>query len=198
MIRSRFIMNSNYARQIGGNNHKDREANDYYATPPRAINDLLSKVELNNHIWEPACGGGHLSQRLSELGYQVYSTDIVDRGYSNFNQQLDFLTCTKSFNGDIVTNPPYKLANQFVLKALDLLPSGGKLCLFLKIQFLEGQQRLRNIYSLGELKNVFVYSKRITSAKNGDFEKYHASSFCHAWFVWEKGYHSKPTLDWID
>lgn len=72
-----------YFRGIGASNHtdKDREINDYYATPPAAIDCLLEKATLDKNIWECACGQGHISKRLIELGYNVKSTDLIDRGY---------------------------------------------------------------------------------------------------------------------
>ena len=69
--------------------------------------------------------------------------------------------------------------------------------MFLKVQFLEGQARKKELFSRKELKYVFVYSKRITTAKNGDFDKYKSTALCNAWFVWEKGYNGLPSIDWI-
>lgn len=75
-------------RTLGASSHTEheRQADDYYATNPIAIDKLL-KVENPNHtIWECACGGGPLSERLIEYGYNVYSTDIKDRGYKGATQ----------------------------------------------------------------------------------------------------------------
>lgn len=192
------MSNLNYTRGIGGNHNNNREVNDYYATPPRAIDDLVGKIKLNPNIWEVAYGGGHLSNRLTSLGYTVRSTDLVDRGYEHFDGQLDFINSdVQKFSGDIVTNPPYKLAGEFVEQALNSVNYGNKVCMFLKIQFLEGQRRFERLYSKGGLKNVLVYSKRISTARNADFEKYKTTAMCHAWFVWEKGYKGLPTIDWV-
>lgn len=52
-------------KTIGATNRASsaRELNDYYATDPRAINKLfLAEVPNTVHVWEPACGGGHLSE----------------------------------------------------------------------------------------------------------------------------------------
>ena len=69
---------------LGASNHteKEREINDYYATDPIAVDALLQGgAELNHKIWECSAGQGHLSERLIELGYEVRSTDLIDRGY---------------------------------------------------------------------------------------------------------------------
>ena len=180
-------MGKSYVMGIGGIPNPDRQEDDYYATPPRAIDDLLSKITLDKNIWEPACGGGALSDKLIELGYNVTATDIKDRGAKKFDKVFDFLKEeTQPVNCDIVTNPPYKLATEFVTKALNTVTVGNKVCYFLKIQFLEGAKRYEELYKHNELKYVFVYSKRISTAKNGEFEKYKSTAMCHAWFVWEK------------
>lgn len=71
--------------------------------------------------------------------YIVKSTDLVDRGYGKSG--VDFLKCTTPFNGDIITNPPYKYAQEFVEHALELIPNGHKVAMFLKLTFLESKNR---------------------------------------------------------
>jgi len=68
---------------LGASNHtiEEREANDYYATEPKAIDVLLEKAELSHNLWECACGAGDLSKKLSEYGYNVKSTDLIFRGF---------------------------------------------------------------------------------------------------------------------
>ena len=135
---------------LGASNHteQEREFNDYYATEPKAIDLLLTKEEPNHNIWECACGEGHLSKRLMEKGYNVVSTDIIDRGYKDMSAQQDFLSATNTpiRNIDILTNPPYKYAKEFVLKALDLLQDGCCCYMFLKLTFLEGKARFKEIF----------------------------------------------------
>lgn len=99
-------------KTLGASNHtdKERQSEDYYATDSSAIDKLLSTgIKLSNRVLEPACGEGHLSKRLEEFGYSVLSTDLVDRGYGKGG--VDFLKDYNEANkwdGDIVTNPPYK------------------------------------------------------------------------------------------
>ena len=77
---------------LGASNHSvdERAENDYYATPPQAVEELLKRESFNQYIWEPACGAGHISEVLKQTGYQVYSTDIVNR--NNYADDIaDFL-----------------------------------------------------------------------------------------------------------
>lgn len=101
---------------------------------------------------------------------------------------------------DILTNPPYKYAKEFVLKALELVSTGRKVYMFLKLTFLEGKSRFKDLFSKYPPKSIYVFSERVMCAKNGDFETMKAgggSAVAYAWFVWEKGWQGKTTIDWI-
>lgn len=185
---------------LGASNHskEERENNDFYATDPIAIDKLLEVEELDKYIWECACGEGHLAKALKDRGHFVFASDLINRGYGI--DGVDFLKCVDVALGDIVTNPPYKYAKEFVLKGLELLEKGNKLCLFLKVQFLEGIARKKEIYDKFPPKKVYIFSKRVVCAKNGDFEamkKGGGSAVAYAWYVWEKGYTGNTVINWI-
>ena len=185
-------------KTLGASNHteKEREENDFYATEPKAI-DILCQVEkFHEWILEPACGQGHLSKRLIENGYQVYSSDLIDRGYG---MQYDFFE-TSSWHGDIITNPPYKFAKEFIEKSLSIIPNGNKVAMFLKLQFMEGKAR-KQLFKCHPPKTIYVSSSRLLCAKNADFDGMIAgggSAVAYAWYVWEKGYSGKTVVEWIN
>jgi hypothetical protein len=187
----------------GASNHsnKERALNDYYATNPKAVEMLLELETFNKNILEPCCGEGHISKVLEQNGYNVLSLDLIDRGYGIGG--VDFLKYNEHFNGDIITNPPYLGAQEFVEHALDLIDDGNKVAMFLKITFLEGKSR-RKLFEDYPPKRVYVSTSRILCGKNGDFYKRDkngnliidkdgnpmedSSAVCYAWFIWEKGY----------
>jgi hypothetical protein len=183
---------------LGARNYaqNDRETNDYYATEPKAI-ELLCDIEMFSPIiWECACGEGHLAKALEDRGYKVISSDLIDRGYGNGG--VDFLKCDKPFNGDIITNPPYKYAQEFVEHALSIITEGHKVIMFLKVQFLEGKAR-RKLFEKYPPKRIYVSSSRLRCAMNGDFEKYAKSNaVSYAWFIWEKGYKGDTIVRWFN
>lgn len=191
-------------KTLGASNHtdKEREVNDFYATSPEAIDKLLEVEKLYSDIWEPAAGEGHLVKKLREKGYSVFASDIVQRDFPLDDVQ-DFLNIETScykLDYDIVTNPPYKRSLEFVLKALDLIEQGRKVCMFLKLTFLEGKSRYKELFSKYPPKTVYVFSERIMCAKNGDFEGMKAgggSAVAYAWFVWEKGFTGDTIVKWI-
>ena len=103
---------------------------------------------------------------------------------------------TDIHNGDILTNPPFKLAEEFVEKGMSLLQENKRLILFLKIQFLEGQKR-RELFKKYPPKYVYVHSERQQCARDGEFEKYTATTQFYAWYVWEKGFSGETIIKWI-
>lgn len=181
---------------LGASNHstEDRATDDYYATEPKATELLLQIEQLDKNIWECACGEGHMAKVLTAHGHNVLATDLKDRGYGILN--IDFLKCTEPFDGDIVTNPPYKYAQEFVEKALELVTDGHKVCMFLKLQFLEGKAR-RKLFEATPPRTVWVSSSRLLCAKNGDFASA-PSAVCYGWFVWEKGYKGDTIVRWFN
>lgn len=141
-------------KTLGASNHtdKEREVNDYYATSPIAIDKLLAVEKPTKFIWECACGEGHLSERLKEFGYEVYSSDLIDRGYYATNVKDFFDVNELDDDYDILTNPPYKHAKEFVLHSLDLLSEGRKAFMFLKLTFLEGKARFKELFNIAPPK----------------------------------------------
>ena len=187
---------------LGASNHTEdeREQHDYYATDPIAIDVLINdgESEINHNVWECACGEGHLAKRLSDYGYNVTATDLIDRGFGIGD--VNFLETNTIFNGDIVTNPPYKYAVKFIEHALEIIPTGNKVFMFLKLQFLEGKSR-KELFKKYPPKCIYVSSSRILCAKNGDFEgmkKSGGSAVAYAWYEWEKGYTGDTIIKWVN
>ena len=184
-------------KTLGASNHteKQRENNDYYATDPQAASLLLELEDFQN-ILEPSCGEGHLSEVFIEKGLNVHSSDLIQRGYG---AQKDFFEYTE-WNGDIITNPPYKYGLEFVEHALEIIPKGNKVAMFLKLQFLEGKKR-KKLFINNPPKKLYVSSSRLLCAKNGDFDgmkKGGGSAVAYGWFVWEKGFKGDTKIQWFN
>ena len=187
---------------LGASNHSDweREKNDYYATQPEAIDYLLKNIDIpgTTKIWECACGEGHLSKRLIELGYEVYSSDSINR---NYGEVLNFFDHTENPDAStlILTNPPYRYAMEFVLHALELLSENSYCIMFLKLTFSEEQKRFSELFRHHPPKRVLVFSKRMKCARNGVFKagEDDSSAVAYCWYIWEKGFKGKPVIEWI-
>jgi hypothetical protein len=190
-------MSTNLVRWVGtGDNPQDRPANDFYSTPPLATQALLDNEKFKGPILEPACGEGAITQVLLNNEYEVISSDLHDYGYGN--APIDFLSydSKKLSYPSIITNPPYKYAEQFLSKALELTKEReGKVALLLKLQFLEGQKR-KVLLENSPLKTVYVFSRRLSFTRGGTTTG-NQGMMAFAWFVWDWGYWGYPVVKWL-
>lgn len=191
---------TNAAAAIGGFRDKGSlRRPDFHPTPRVGIEALLGVETLSPVVWEPACGDGAISKVLEDAGHDVLSTDLNDWGYGQ--PGIDFLMCAatgiapeKPF--DIVTNPPFKLAEEFVETAMTCGPE--KLCLLLRLNWLEGQRR-KELFSRHPLARVWVFSKRLPMMHRHDHPTrvQSSSAIAFAWFVWDRAHDGPPTLGWV-
>lgn len=172
----------------------EREENDYYATDPKAVEMLLELEEFSKDIWENACGGLHLANVLEKKGYNVKKSDIINRGG---HEVIDFLGYKGDWKGDIITNPPYKLANEWINKSMEVLNQNSKLALFLPVRYLEGKTR-KKLFDKYPPKTIWVSSSRILCVKNGDFDTYKSSAMAFSWWIWEKGHNGETKIKWFN
>ena len=195
-------------RMLGASNHSqtERQAEDFYATDPKALELFAPHFPIAHKVWEPACGNGMLSEWLRTHGHDVLSTDLVNRGYGVGG--VDFLNVVSDYGPlrtwsdgksfDILTNPPYAFATEFILRALDLIPPTGNVIMFLKTTFMEGKRRKQLIYDINPPRFIFQYSERILCAKNGDFDHITGSAVAYAMYVWNKHNDLKGTeVRWV-
>lgn len=192
-----MIGNGSTFRTLGASSHCDHERpeGDYYATEPSATEWLCKLEKFSSKILEPACGEGHISKVLESHGYEVTSRDLFDRGYG---EVADFLSIGNTeWDGDIITNPPYKYATEFVKKSLEIIPEGNKVAMFLKLTFLEGKAR-KNLFQSNPPKVLYVSSSRLKCAINGDFEGLGSSATAYGWFVWQKGFKGDTIIKWFN
>lgn len=191
-------------RIMGASSHcKDERAqHDYYATSYKATELLMNLEKFDENIWEPAAGEKHITKVLEEHGYKVRNSDIVDR--TGDIEILDFLGDLEenSWDGDIITNPPYKYAKEFVEQSMKVVKPGHKVAMFLKLTFLEGKAR-KDMFKKYPPKVVYVSSSRLACWKNGDSknkkgEYIDGGAVCFCWYIWEKGYAGDTIIKWFN
>lgn len=171
----------------------EREKYDFYPTPHFVTKELLKREKFLGDIWEPACGKGDMSEVLIKNGYSVYSSDLIDREYGDGN--VDFLNQRQLFS-NIITNPPYKYALEFVEAAKR--QSTNKIAMFLKTVFLESDKRYEMFQDTDfPLARIYQFSKRIALNKN-IIDTSKSGMIAYAWFVWDKEHKGKPTIEWIN
>jgi hypothetical protein len=171
---------------------KNRHPEDFYPTPPAGTLALLGVEKFRGKIWEPACGDGRMSRVLEESGLSMMSSDLYDRGYGESG--VDFLT-TRRKVANVITNPPFKLAQAFAEHALSL--TSKKVALLCRLAWLEGRKR-HVLFTTTPLARVWVFSARMAMLRNGDAMLAGGGGMiAFAWYVWEHGHQGPPALGWI-
>lgn len=169
---------------------------DLYETPEVAVEALLRVEKLPHHIWEPACGRGRIVNVLRQHGHKVLATDLVDYGCPDSQSRIDFLLePQRSFTTEaIVTNPPFKLVEQFVRHALWHSP---RVFMLLRWAFYESRRRTDILEGCG-LARIHCFRKRLPMMHRDGWEGRKANSgMAFAWYVWDKTYTGPTIVDRI-
>lgn len=170
-----------------------RKESDFYETPYALTRLFLDTKELspNETTLEPACGGGAITRMLREYGFKnVISGDI--------QQGLDFMD-NKVPVEQIITNPPYSLAYEFIKHAKEI--TLGKICFLLPLSYLHGKQRFDDIWmdKTFPLKKVYVFTRYpMLGEPIRDDGRFNTGMVVYAWYVWERGYRGQAELAWLD
>ena len=171
---------------------KNRADSDFYPTPRETTLALFKREKFDGNVWECAVGGGDMAQVIREFNPICYGSDIRNDEQVQGEKGIDFLKTNKQFE-NIITNPPYNLAQEFVEHALKC--ANKKVAMLLKLVFLESVGRY-DMFKNSPLNKVYVFCRRQKIYANGIIGK-NAGLIAYAWFVWDKGYTGKPTIEWI-
>ena len=169
---------------------------DLYETPPVAVAALLRHEGLPHRLWEPACGHGNIVKVLRAAGHEVIGSDLVDYGDPTHFYRRDFLLERKVPDGCqcIITNPPFKLAEEFVAHALELCPL---VMMLLRLAFMESERRTGILEGRG-LARIHQFRKRLPMMHRAGWEGRKANSgMAFAWFVWDRAYTGATSIDRI-
>lgn len=169
----------------------DRAANDWYQETAACVDAFLEVEKFDGSIYDPACGGGNIPERCIAQDYDAYGSDIVDRGYGSAD--CDFLI-TSTVHDNILTNPPFNLAQRFVEHALTL--TTGKVAIVQRLAFLEGKARSK-FFAETPLARVWVHSSRQSMPPGGSGQEAKGGSVAYAWFVWDHNHTGSPKLGWL-
>jgi hypothetical protein len=171
---------------------------DLYESPPEAVGALLKAERLPKTIWEPACGPGSIVRVLRGAGHIVHATDLVDYNSSDQDHaRRDFLFERSIPQGveAIVTNPPFKLAGEFVAHALEICPM---VFMLLRLAFLESERRT-GILDGGHLARVHVFKNRLPMMHRAGWTGPKVTNpTAFAWFCWDVNHLGAATIDRIE
>jgi len=177
---------SDFSVALANGGNENRRELDFYPTPPEVTQALLDFLEQNNvsfkTVWEPACGNGHMSSVLEKNGYEVTSSDLRFTEYGSGG--VDFLNTGNKKCDAIITNPPFNISEQFILKALEYSPI---VAMVLKSQYWHAKKRIE-LFNKTKPKYVLPLTWRpdflFDQRENG---KRAAPTMECVWTVWFSG-----------
>lgn len=171
---------------------RDQQVDGFYPTPPEGTRALLAVETFDGSIWECACGAGDMSREFEAAGYEVISTDLVGRGYGQ--ARIDFLMEWQLAAENVCTNPPFKLAEQFVRHALAL--GARKVAMLVRLHFLEGIERAE-LFAEFPPARVWVFPWRLCITPGEVKDDRGGGAIPYAWVIWERGHTGQTVLGWL-
>ena len=164
-----------------------RNSVDDYPTPYAFVETLIETLGVDpatTAVHEPAAGGGWMVSHLRRLGFaKVTFEDLVNSGVDYLDEDY-----TPPETDWVITNPPYKYAEAFVLKAL----THSKYAAFLmNSSFIDALGRARGLFTNHPPRYILVNAQRMRLRNNDQ------SVFTHYWIVWERGYEGPTELRWV-
>jgi hypothetical protein len=172
---------------------------DDFPTPPWATRGLIEHVLDDKPALrkmtclEPACGAGHMAKPLKEYFAEVRCADAYDYGYADIR---DFLTYPYETNAVdwMITNPPFRLAEEFVIRALRVARRG--VAILARTVFLESSGRYNRIFRDMPPTKFAQFVERVPMVR-GRLDGKATTATGYAWLVWEKPVTGIPRLMWV-
>lgn len=181
-------MSQNRSNAVMASRVEAHDSLDFFPSPPwatRALCDWLRGFEPINSqtAWEPACGAGDMARPLAEYFKTVYASDVHSYG---FGEQSDFLFpyATRHLADWIITNPPFRLGQQFIERAL--LDAGSGVAMLVRTAFLESAERYHGLFRNQAPTDILQFVERVPMFK-GRLDKHGSTATAYCWLVWKIG-----------
>jgi hypothetical protein len=153
---------------------------DDFPTPPWATRALAEHViGPEGTCLEPACGRGHMSGALAEYFGEVTSSDIADYGYGSIAEFLKSTYEPDSFDW-VITNPPYKLAEKFIARSMEIARRG--VAMLTRTVFIESVGRYDRLFKSSPPWRLAQFAERVPMIQ-GRLDRRASSATCYAWLV---------------
>lgn len=178
-----------------------QSSNDLYTTPEEALDAIWpymeGEVRAAKSILEPCAGMLDIAEYIDShvIDGTIYTNELYPVEWTHYDNTADFLAEDTGIGEHdlIVTNPPYNKAADSILKGFEHAPIQWH---FLRLSFLEGQERFEKLFNLGKLSDVYIFTYRVSCPKGVNREKT-ANSVCYAWYRFDKYYVGEPKLHWL-
>lgn len=182
-------MSQNISTAVMQRRIEPRNSLDDYPTPGwatralcEAIAPRCSRTLSSLTVREPCANRGHMARPLGEYFGSVEAADIFDYGAGYpvrdylFGPDPDLVDWT-------ISNPPFRLAEQFIERALDTSRVG--VAMFARTALLEGVGRHSRLFSKRPPTLILQFTERVVLHK-GKLSEKGSTATAYCWCVWEK------------
>jgi hypothetical protein len=173
---------------------------DDFPTPPWATRALCQWLKGQGHplhvqtCREPAANRGYMVRALSESFGAILPSDVHDYGAGFQVRDYLFGPIAHLDRSDwTITNPPFRLAEQFIERALELSNVG--VAVILRSAFLESVGRFERLFNQRPPSDVLQFVERVPMVK-GRVDPEASSATSYAWLVWRNG-EAGTRLHWL-
>lgn len=176
-----------------------KDSLDDFPTPPWATRALLEHIIEQDDgagsltALEPACGRGHMAQALKEYFSEVQASDIHEYGYGEIGDFLSGVYPASGFDW-VITNPPFRLAEDFIHRAMPIARRG--VAVLVRTVFIESVGRYERIFSKTPPTKFAQFTERVPMVK-GRVDKKASTATGYAWVIWEKNVETGPVVAWV-
>lgn len=191
-------MSQNTSHAVMSQRVEPADSLDFFPTPPwatRALCEWLNywtteQTALRN-CWEPACGQGHMVAPLGEYFLDVIDSDVISYGQREI---VDFLNCPPRRVDWIITNPPFRLGEQFAVEAISRSVRGC--ALIVRTAFLESASRYNGLFSKTPPSDILQFVERVPMHK-GRLVENGSTATAYCWIVWRKNAPRGTHFHWL-
>jgi hypothetical protein len=129
---------------------------DFYVEPLWCSERLFAAKSFDGPVHDPACGLGRVVEAAIRAGHIASGSDIIERSATR-DFAFDYLADTAPLSyPNIVSNPPYRKAREFITRALR---ESYRCAFLLQYGFLFGHDRAQWLKST-PLKKVWILAPR--------------------------------------
>lgn len=194
-------MSQNTSSAVMQQRREPNDSLDDYLTPPwatRALCEWIVSMEYQTQDMicrEPAANRGHMVKPLREYFKHVEASDIHDYGAGFPVSDYLFGADPTGVVGWTITNPPFRLAEQFITQAKNTSRHG--VAMIVRSAFLEGIGRHERLFSVMPPTDILQFTERVVMHK-GKLSAKGSTATAYFWLIWRNSDRTGQTrFDWI-
>jgi hypothetical protein len=192
-------MTQNTSHAVMAQRIEPNDSLDFFPTPPWATRALCAHVApIAGHLaWDPACGEGAMESPLCDYALAVAMSDVHDygKGYRVHDFLMPFMPDGIGCAEWIVTNPPFRLGEQFIRRGLEIATHG--VAMLVRTSFVESVGRYNNLFKETPPAIVAQFCERVPMVK-GRLDRKASTATSYCWLVWSRlRKHQHTVFQWI-